>query len=94
MANGYGLYDMSGNVWEWVLDEWHDNYVDAPDEGEVPWGDVFPLNQSYDYPMSQRVVRGGGWFDNTSSLRVTIRNDAQLNTSIGGLGIRLSRMLP
>ena len=47
--NGLGLYDMSGNVWEWVADYWHDGYSGAPDDGSV-WRAVH---------NRLRVVRGG-----------------------------------
>ena len=51
--NGWGLFDMHGNVWEWVEDCWHDNYVDAPANGTA-WtrgGDC-----------SRRVYRGGSMY--------------------------------
>jgi len=51
--NPWGLYDIHGNVWEWVQDRWHNNYCDAPSDGSA-WenGD-----------SSFRVIRGGSWSD-------------------------------
>ena len=66
-ANGFGLHDMHGNVWEWCQDTWHDNYQGAPTTGAV-WagGDT-----------SRRVLRGGSWRDSPGGLRSAYRlNDA------------------
>jgi formylglycine-generating enzyme required for sulfatase activity/tRNA A-37 threonylcarbamoyl transferase component Bud32 len=59
--NELGIYDMSGNVWEWCLDEWHDSYADKPDRiksnGNEAWGD---LNMD-DNDNRFRLLRGGSW---------------------------------
>ena len=49
--NELGLYDMCGNVWEWCLDDWHNNYEGAPCDGSC-WGESKGIT---------RVFRGGGW---------------------------------
>jgi formylglycine-generating enzyme required for sulfatase activity len=50
--NDFGLYDMHGNVWEWCLDHWHDNYQGAPTDGSA-W--------AADGKSKRRVIRGGSW---------------------------------
>ncbi|MCF4966550.1 bifunctional serine/threonine-protein kinase/formylglycine-generating enzyme family protein [Nostoc sp. CMAA1605] len=49
-ANNFGLFDMCGNTWEWCQDEWHENYNQAPVNGNV-WAS----NNQY------KVLRGGSW---------------------------------
>ena len=53
-ANAFGLYDMHGNVWEWCVDHWHDNYENAPTDGTA-WIES-EANDSY-----YRLLRGGSW---------------------------------
>jgi formylglycine-generating enzyme required for sulfatase activity len=63
--NAWGLYDMSGNVWEWCEDDWHDNYIGAPKDGSA-W-----LTNDNDY----QIVRGGSWYDDPNSCRSAYRFD-------------------
>ena len=75
--NLFGLYDMHGNLWEWCLDEWFDNYQNAPVDGNAR-GDLETQNE-----QTQRVVRGGSWFSygsrcraaSRASLSASFRND-------------------
>jgi formylglycine-generating enzyme required for sulfatase activity len=53
-ANAFGLQDMHGNVWEWCLDHWHNNYEGAPEDGSA-W--LVP------FKTKERLFRGGAWCD-------------------------------
>jgi len=53
--NAWGIYDMSGNVWEWVEDDWHSSYDGAPTDGSAWVDSPRDLN-------ALRVIRGGTWY--------------------------------
>ena len=62
-ANGWGVYDMHGNVWEWVEDCWNASYVGAPSDGRA-WGSG---------DCGGRVLRGGSWDFDPRLLRSAFR---------------------
>jgi len=63
--NPWGLFDMHGNVREWVEDDWHDNYKGPPDDGGAKIGDSRAVF---------RVVHGGGYIDVARDWRSAARN--------------------
>ncbi len=83
-ANNFGLFDMHGNVWEWCLDHWHENYNDAPMNGDV-WLDGSE-NQN-------RVLRGGSYRNEPFLCSSTYRNNADANGMFEDTGFRVVRLL-
>jgi len=81
-ANGFGLYDMSGNVWEWVEDEYHENYKGAPEDGSA-W-----------LSGTMRVLRGGAWGSDHKFVRAAARSKFSAKFKDFTFGFRLARTLP
>jgi len=82
-ANAFGLYDMAGNVWQWVQDCYHESYIGAPADGSA-WISV---------DCSRRVIRGGSWISLPQLLRSAgrFRNSADSRGNL--LGFRVARTL-
>ncbi len=84
-ANAFGLHDTLGNVWEWVNDNWHNDYsLNPPVNGDAWLGDD-----------GNRVVRGGGWYDEEVNISASSRFTHGLSPDFksSGLGFRLARDL-
>ncbi len=83
LPNPFGLYDIDGNVSEWVADCWHDNYIRAPDDGSA-W-----LNPG----CKVHVLRGGSWGSSPEQVRSAYRQGADADVRSGRVGFRVVRQL-
>jgi formylglycine-generating enzyme required for sulfatase activity len=82
-AIAFVLYDMHGNVWEWVQDCWHPSYDEAPTDGSAWVGT--------DGECERHVMRGGTWHGAVDYLRSAYRFRYPREIRTGGLGFRLAR---
>lgn len=83
--NAWGIYDMLGNVWEWVEDCWHSNYSGAPSDGSA-W-----VSACAD--ADRAVVRGGSWSPAAGSLLSANRTGLDRTSGLSLNGFRLARDL-
>jgi formylglycine-generating enzyme required for sulfatase activity len=85
-ANPWGLCDMQGNVFEWVTDDWHDNYHGAPNDGSA-WIDEGSRHES------GCVKRGGSWFNYLKECRCAYRSRDEIEYQGHYSGFRIARTL-
>jgi formylglycine-generating enzyme required for sulfatase activity len=66
---------MHGNVWEWCLDQWHENYENAPADGSA-WMDAddSQTNINKDHRFTARLLRGGSWSSSPRYCRSAYRD--------------------
>jgi formylglycine-generating enzyme required for sulfatase activity/class 3 adenylate cyclase len=81
--NAFGLYDMYGNVWQWVEDCYEDSYSSAPTDGSAVTSTA----------CGRRVLRGGSWSGEPDHLRSSNRNGFITLFRIGNVGFRVGRTL-
>jgi len=79
-ANPWGLHDILGNVWEWCMDDYHGDYVGAPEDGSAWIDDPRPTN---------RIKRGGGYNVENWKCRMTERQGSGHEVSLSYQGARL-----
>ena len=81
--NGFDLYDMAGNVWQWVQDCSHDDYTGAPTDGSA-W---------MTGNCSDHIARGGSWFDLPETIRAANRFGNPSDIRGPALGFRVGETL-
>ncbi len=84
-ANGFGLRDMVGNVYEWVADCFHGNYEPNPPPDESVW--------QVTGACQRRVIRGASWLSQAPLLRSSWRDSSEPNKRKEDIGFRVARSL-
>ena len=87
--NGYGLYDMGGNVREWCLDAWDaDFYANSSRQNPFAGGSLEDVVSNFKTVTTERVTRGGSWWTPPDFLRVAFRNESRPSAAYINNGFR------
>ena len=101
--NAFGLYDMHGNVWEWCLDPWHENYQGEPPRDGSVWDEDNNDNRYQNLSISTKklltdkrycVVRGGSWLNYPLSCRSAYRGRLNPDNVSNDFGFRVACVSP
>ena len=82
-ANAFGLFDMTGNVFQWTEDCFGESYANAPTDGSAQTSEG----------CVARVIRGGSWLNGTRGLRAAMRDRDRPQDRYTNIGIRIARDL-
>ena len=82
--NAWGLYDMSGNVWEWVEDVWNAGHSGRPEDASARTAGPDP---------QEHVIKGGSWDDRDRRARCTSRNGMDDTHRENEIGFRVALTL-
>ena len=87
--NKWGVYQMHGNIFEWCLDDWHDDYSTKPvrlkQNGNEPWGKMNSIKDD----LRSRSIRGGSWGNIALNCRSAFRGRSSSHSHIFNLGFRV-----
>ena len=95
--NGFGLYDVTGNVSEWCLDEYdEDFYAKSPRQNPIAGGPIASLVNNFERvpAESRRITRGGSWKHIESSMNVARRRASVASNLSDGIGFRCVKPAP